>query len=238
MVIKNILVVIVILFSIAVENSYSQSYQITPLGLFDNLGVPNYLDKSDDIIDSEFITDIKNVLPEFKRVPVYHSDYLSNKETDIKVIDSAEVWVTFVQEGAAFLNSLGFFSYNTSKPVKKINDLNEIKIIFPNTSEVNQGGGLVPGNKVKIGVFPPNTTISWVLLSNGFQNGKVNIGNYPLFSKSKFNPEKSIKLKQHTVLLYEEKREKFLIGFEDCNREKGSDDDFNDLVFYVSANPI
>lgn len=237
---KNNFLILAIGYFLIITNqeAYSQSFKINPIGSFDNMGVPKYLDKPDDIIDTGFVSDINNVLPEFKSVPVYHSDYLNNKETDIKIIDSAEVWVTFVHEGAAFLNSLGFFSYNTTKPVEKISELKELKIIFPNTSEKNHGGGLLPGNKVKIGVFGPNTTISWVLLSNGFQNGKVTIGNYPLFSESKFNPEKNTKLKQHTVLLYEEKREKYLIGFEDADREKGTDDDFNDLVFYVTANPF
>jgi LruC domain-containing protein len=54
---------------------------------------------------------------------------------------------------------------------------------------------------------------------------------------NQFNPESAADKKPHNVLLYDSERSLVLIGFEDMNREGGSDDDFNDAVFYTTATP-
>jgi LruC domain-containing protein len=52
------------------------------------------------------------------------------------------------------------------------------------------------------------------------------------------NPEAAADKKQPAILLNDIGRGKFLLGFEDIRRDQGTDNDFNDAVFYVSANPI
>ena len=43
----------------------------------------------------------------------------------------------------------------------------------------------------------------------------------------------------HPPLLYDETRDLIILGFEDILRNNsGCDNDFNDAIFYVSANPI
>jgi hypothetical protein len=44
--------------------------------------------------------------------------------------------------------------------------------------------------------------------------------------------------KVHVVLLHDNPTQRFLIGFEDLRRDGSSDDDFNDVIIYASANPV
>ncbi|HMG07918.1 MAG TPA: LruC domain-containing protein, partial [Mucilaginibacter sp.] len=58
------------------------------------------------------------------------------------------------------------------------------------------------------------------------------------YSNDKFNPESTSAARKHSVMLYDAVHKLFLMGFEDTNRQSGSDNDFNDLVVYATANPI
>jgi len=50
-----------------------------------------------------------------------------------------------------------------------------------------------------------------------------------------FNPETNIDKKKHNVVLKDTQRQLLLIGFEDINRESGSDEDFNDGIFLFNG---
>jgi len=78
-----------------------------------------------------------------------------------------------------------------------------------------------------------------MLLRNGWNGNskQATEGLGLLYSNLELNPEADIKYRQHTVMLYDEKRSLFLLGFEDLIRP-GGDNDFNDAVFYATANPI
>jgi hypothetical protein len=56
------------------------------------------------------------------------------------------------------------------------------------------------------------------------------------YSNKNFNTFTTAAHRQHTVLLKDEVRELLLLGMEDTSRP-GGDNDFNDAVFYVTANP-
>jgi len=77
-----------------------------------------------------------------------------------------------------------------------------------------------------------------VLIADGFRNKTITSGISTLYSDKNLNPEPNSSLKQHTVLLNDIGRGKFLLSFEDMRRDGGADNDFNDAVFYVTANPI
>jgi hypothetical protein len=133
---------------------------------------------------------------------------------------------------------LGFYTYNYEDTVQTSPSKENITIIFPNVSKQYSGGGLLPGNKVRIGRFPAGTGIGWVLLANGFQNGQVTDGLWRVFSNPAFNPESNPLLQQHNVLLKEPNSERIILAFEDIRRDYSNcDQDFNDAIFYISANP-
>lgn len=87
------------------------------LGPWDNQGKPGYLLSSDDNITSSFLADVNASLPEFIRLPVSHPEYLSSiDDGNIELIEDAEVWVTFVHEGAGYRNALGYYTHQNGNP--------------------------------------------------------------------------------------------------------------------------
>lgn len=209
---------------------------------FDNNGVPTNLISPRDAVPSGMLTNINYTLPEGVSVP-QHNAYLldPNKKTNITIDALADVWVTFVHEGAGYRNVLGFFKYDINNPPKKTTDIDSVKIIFPNTSYYNSGGGLHSGDKVYIGRYPAGTGIGWVCISDGFRNGTITLNNWNwiLYSISTLNPQgANANLNQQTLLLYDNVDEKVLLTFEDIERDKGGDQDFNDVVYYITATPV
>lgn len=213
----------------------------TYLGAYESNGKPKYLEAVNDVIDAQFLKDINATLPEGKPVPTFNPQYLANSnQTDIRVLELADVWVTFVHEGAGWLNALGFYTYSLDNPPKTAAEIDTKTIIFPNVSYSGSGGGLASGNKVKIGRFPANTGIGWFLVGNGWSNSAraVGNGNYTVYSNPAFNPESTESLRQHNILIKDQGRNKLLLAFEDVRRDIPScDQDFNDAVFYVTASP-
>ncbi|MHC1774084.1 MAG: LruC domain-containing protein [Lentimicrobium sp.] len=208
------------------------------MGTFNGLGVPDYLEPANDPIGQDLLNDVNASLPEKRPVPQFNPDYLDTQnQTSLTITQESDVWVTFVHEGAGYKNVLGFYTYDVNNPPATVNNISAINVIYPNVSFQGSGGGLVSGNKVLIGRFPADTKIGWALLQNAY-NGTVNPNATTFFSDSWLNPESNSNLKQHTVQLLDPGRNIVLMGFEDMRRDNGSDNDFNDAIFYVTANPV
>lgn len=212
--------------------------QYNYLGNYTSDGTPLYFAPSD-VISTQTMTLLKNALPEGFPVPTYNPQYISSGyDTDIILEDSADVWVTFVDEGAGYKNVLGFYTYNINNPLTTTPAANAITIIFPNVSKAGSGGSLVAGNKVKIGTFPANTGIGFMLIADGWRSGAVSNGNWKLYSNPNFNPETNPSLRYHNVLIADSANRRVILGFEDIRRDNSScDNDFNDALFYITANP-
>lgn len=217
------------------------------LGNWNSKGVPNYLLAQNDLISAELINDINASLPEDSKVQDVNPQFISQGvNSALHIIENAVVELVFVHEGAGYKNVLGYFHYPTNNPPASVNDINKI-IAFPNASFNGSGGGLTSGNKVQLkywdgsafqNVFPAGTSIGWFIVANGYNNnGSINQYSSRYYSLSQFNPESTDQARQHNVLLYDQERALVLIGFEDLNRDGGSDDDFNDAVFYAAATP-
>ena len=61
---------------------------------------------------------------------------------DIVLKDNADVWVTFVGEGAGYKNVLGFYTYDAENPSDETPKPEDITIVFPNVSAKYSGGSL------------------------------------------------------------------------------------------------
>ena len=219
------------------------------LGSWKNDGTPNYLWPTNDAIDNSLLTDINASLPERIKLPVSHPEYLTTSdEGNIVLIEDAEVWLTFVHEGAGFVNTLGYYTHPNDNAPSSKSAITDATIVYPNISFVNLGGGLVSGNKVQLLYldpatqkyttrFPSGTTIAWFLTANGFGGSKIGAGYGTYYSDKRFNPEVALDKKKHNVILNDTKRKLLLIGFEDLQREQSSDEDFNDAVFYSTVTP-
>ncbi len=210
-----------------------------------SLGRPKYLEPTPDIIDASLLNYVNASLPEGKPLTTTHPEYLATSVTsNIVVTQTSDVWITFVSEGASFLNTLAFYSYDTDSPPSSVTlgsslgGIDKVTMVFPNASAYQSGGGLNSGDKVKIGRFEAGTTIAFVLLQNAWTGSGVSTTGTKFYSESKFNPELTTAKKKHSVLLYDNVHNLFLLGFEDTSRDQASDNDFNDLVVYATSNPV
>jgi hypothetical protein len=208
------------------------------LSTFNTLGKPFDLVTPQDPIRQDFLNDVNASLPEGLDIPSAKPEYLAaGSETNTVLTKAADVWVTYFHEGTDRENVLGFYQYPVGNPPVSTDDIDSISIIFPNASYPGGGGNLQPGDKMYIGNFPADTEIGWVLFSDGWNNRDVTLGEWQLYSEPSFNPETDATLRQHNILLYDNARDITVLGFEDMNREAGSDNDFNDVLFYISSNP-
>jgi len=218
---------------------YPTAPSLSFLGTWDGQGVPAYL-SIPDTLSATLLERVNASLPEQRPVPVWHPDYLSaGNLTSIALDDSAEVWVTFVHEGAGYRNALGFSAHPTGQKPATVDDIDSMVVAFPNLSFAGSGGGLRPGDKVRVGVFPAGTTLDWFLIANGWNSSSqmpVYDAGLTFHSNPEFNPELD-SLAQHCVALYDSELSLVLIGFEDMRRDRSCDHDFNDAVFYVTSNP-
>jgi LruC domain-containing protein len=203
------------------------------------LGRPVYLESTPDAIDASMLSFINASLPEGNALTKTHPEYLSTSAVpNLNMTATSDVWITFVSEGAGLLNSLAYYTYPTGSAPTSNFDIDNVTLVFPNTSAVGSAGGLKPGDKVKIGRFNAGTSIGFVLLQNAWTGTGVSTSTVKFYSDYKLNPETTIATKKHTVTLYDDVHKVFLMGFEDLNRQTESDNDFNDLVVYASSNPV
>lgn len=216
---------------------------LEPMGTYNTLGVPDYLEPINDVIDPGMLAMINATLPEYLDMTITHPEWIDPSiNYDIEVIEESEVWVTFVDEGACWHNTLGYYTYDLSNPPATKDDISTIFIILPNASEAGGScgtGGLQPGNKVHLGQFPANTGIGFVLLVRGWSTSShvVGLGAYQLYSNPDFNPQMGTpeaSQRQQFVMVYDDVRDILLTGIEDQQRPQG-DKDFNDLVFYITS---
>lgn len=228
-----------ILFQFLSLVGFAQNYSY--LGTYNSQGVPNYL-TTPDVLSQAFLKRVSASLPESYPVPYYNSHYIaSGTESNIVLIDSADVWITFVAEGAGYKNALAYYTFDANSPSPTAPAAEDIHIVFPNVSRLYSGGGLLPGDKVHLGSFAAGTGIGWVLIANGWNSSSQNVTNnlWTVFSNPNYNPEAVESLKYHNVQLIDEETERIVLGFEDIRRDYAScDQDFNDAIFYISANPI
>ena len=214
-------------------------YTIQTLGTWNSNGLPSYLLSPDEYVDPGLLARINESVPEYRPVPTYNPEYLTSTDKSLFLNDVADVWVTFVHEGAGYRNTLGFYVYDKNNPPKTANDIKTVTIIYPNTSFSGSGGQLNSGNKVHIGRFNSGQAIGWVLFANAFSNGTVGNGNWALYSNQALNSFiADASKRQHNVLLQDVGFDRIILCFEDIRRDQsGCDNDFNDAIFFITTNP-
>ncbi len=221
------------------KNPARYSYKLGRFTTGSNGGVPLYLLPTNDVISSAFLDDVNASLPEYLPVPKHNPEYLNpGIERNLILKEQCDVWITFVHEGAGYKNSLFYFVYNKNNKPTSITQIDSFITIFPNASYSGSGGGMNSGNKVYIGRFGADTAIGFALAANAWNGTTPTAGAGIYTSISSMNPETNPANKEHVVLLYDNPTQRFLIGFEDINRDQGSDNDFNDAIIYATANPV
>lgn len=206
------------------------SGQAWPNGYQQSTGKPNNLIWAKAEYSSEFFTRINNALPESKVNSVFLTDDIGS---NITLKEDGDVYVTFIHEGAGYLNSFGFFTFDKNSPPSNKFNVRET-IIFPNLSYPH----LASGHRVHLGNFKAGTSIGFFLAANGFSTttGVKNTASPFYYSIKNLNPEPTDILRQHNVLLRDPSTSEVIMGFEDLSRQTG-DNDFNDAVFSVKVTP-
>lgn len=208
------------------------------LGKYNGNGKPDYLLPENDKISESTLSDINASLPEYQSVEKLHPEYMKeDAKTSLDIKEASDVWITFVYEGTKYQNSLAYFTYPTGKKPKSTKEIETLTIILPNASLSGSGGELTSGNRVNIGKFDAGTFVGFCLVVNGWNKDKnlVDEGSNKFYSIDLLNPETAEKSKRHVVLLKDEKDKLIMIGIEGLDREKGSDHDFNDIIFYATT---
>lgn len=206
------------------------SGQAWPGGYNQNTGKPIEMVWARDEYTADFYQRINNALPEARINEAFLTD---DSGSTITLTEDAEVFVTFIHEGAGYRNAFGFFSYPTGNPPTSREDV-DVTIAFPNLSYPHMANG----HRVSLGNFTAGTTIGFFIAANGYSwwsGVKENRIPY-YYSLSDLNPEHTAELRQHVVLLYDDEVDEVIMGFEDLPRTWG-DNDFNDAVFSVKATP-
>jgi len=228
---------------------------------FNEVGVPDYLDEREEI-DSSFLNDVNESLPQARPLQKMHPEYLSNGlEANTLLTSNADVWITLLYDGSAQCDSLGYFTYQSTNPPVTPDDIVSNIIVFPNVQSYYRKrydkGGLYSGDKVYIGRFKAGTAIGYFIIRRGwwYIRGKA-VDTYattgepiiyysiPALNARNYTniPSKFIKFPittnfwKHSVLLYypELKREVLSIETKPQYHWKA---DVNDAIFYVDANP-
>lgn len=207
------------------------------LGTWDNSGLPDYLESPVDTLNDSTRYAVRDALPESVESPVANPEYFDNAPTNAELSQEADLYVTFIMEGAGWKNTLGFYTFDPNDPPESPEDLEDMTVIFPNVSAEGSGGSLIPGHTVHLGRFPAGTAVGFFLVAQGW-NGDVSNGYYTHYSNYEFNRESDSQLLQHNVLLNDITRNQLILAFEDVTRSSSScDNDFNDAVFSVSSYP-
>jgi len=185
----------------------------------------------------------------------------SDGKTNLSFTKDADVYVTFLSEGAGYRNAVGYFVYDTANPPTKVSDVKE-QVLFTNASAAGSGGALDVGGKTyqntwRLPTIKAGQSLGFFIASDGYNesgrlfNGArtsgVKDGQRPqwiFYTLRALNPEasNSKNLNVHTIMLKDytiatADLQRIVLGFEDINREYGGDHDFNDVLLAIHATP-
>ena len=182
------------------------------------------------------VDNIIAMFPERKDNRAANADLFNDENNLIlKLTKESPVYLTFVDEGAGWKNSLAYYTYDSGNPPTSADDI-ELHMLFPNTSKEGSGGGLKAGDRVQLGdeSFAANTVIGFCLIAKGWKNGATTDGAYRHFTNIEWNENEDGQKQQH-VLFKEQNCKDIVLCFEDI-RLPGGDKDFNDIIFTVNDN--
>jgi LruC domain-containing protein len=209
---------------------------------------------------ADLLTRVRYMLPEGRDIRQNAQGLIpdSDDTTNLRFAQEADVWVSFVSEGAGYRNSVGYFIYDQASPPRYPSEVAE-KMIFANTSMPAPLDALssTRQNTVYLGRLQAGQALGFVIVADGFSptgrtvNGtripgvRDNVSpRWVFYTLRGLNPEKpsSQNLNVHSVMLKDlsdatPSYQRLILAFEDINRESGGDHDFNDVVLAVHVNP-
>ena len=234
------LILVLLLLNACKKDPVTKEVKFTSTS-YDKVSTYNSQGKPDGLLKDTIPPDLLNfmdtLLPDGKNLTKSHPEFFSSSAIgDIKITSPSTVYITFVSQSGGLNNALAFYTYPTGQSPTKPEDITKITYVFPNAGSLTP---LVPGDKMNIGNFSAGTSIGFVLMVNAWNQTTASLNNDAVhfLTNDALNPEVDPSLKKHAVLIPYTPADKTLIGFEDYNRtSSGCDNDFNDVLFYVTVN--
>jgi hypothetical protein len=161
------------------------------------------------------------------------NNLIKNMPDDLKITGKTKLYLTYLNEYASYLNSLGFYTYDLNNPPATKDDIDPKTIIFPNCSKVGSGGNLERGDKVYLGEIDENTGIGFFLMSDAWDAKNLKIKNSIPKGIQYTNRTYNDGRLQH-FFLSDVANGKLYLTFEDIVLNK-SDYSFDDLMFFVET---
>ena len=193
-------------------------------------GVPDNVEPTEPCVT--LMANISELFPESMDVRTVHKDLFSDTaHLNIYVKEETPVFVSFIDEGAGWRNTFGYYAYPAGNPPQSIEDL-EKQIVFPNVSKVGEGGGLDFGDRVQLGdgSFPAGTVIGFYIVAQGWKNGLTTDGVYTQYTDRIFNNDQA----QQSTLFVSSGCDDIVLTFEDIRvKESSCDHDFNDIILTI-----
>ncbi|KAA8681322.1 LruC domain-containing protein [Vibrio gigantis] len=211
-------------------------------------GKPNITYSIADSLPQDVLSNVYSMLPEGSTV---NSAFIAPEryssidiDDELNGAEYALAKITFLNEGAGYRNSLGYFVFDTNNPPVTKDDINAHVIVFPNTS-VASAGEMQEGDTIDLSVeLTAGQTLAFFIISNGWgwsgsYNNIDSLSSWgtPFYSYPAINPEATAENRRHNVAFLDTENEFLVIGFEDIYRPSG-DNDFNDLIFTVEVTPF
>jgi hypothetical protein len=158
----------------------------------------------------------------------YEQLFNDGSQQRIVLTQDAEIYVSFVAEGATIGNVLGYYIYNSSNTPGSPEEIQK-ELIFPNidNSVLNSGDT----RKLGSSEFKAGTVIGFFLIVGGYRNDGVYLKRPTSYTDHNWNRDQA---KQH-VLYQESECGSIIVGFEDKSTAT-ADKDYNDIIFMVSDN--
>src|SRR5690606_2661005 len=96
---------------------------------YDESGKPLNLETRE-VVSSELLQYINSSLPERQDVRTHHPSYIAEKASSVlNIVQLSDVWLTYVHEGATFLNTFGYYTYKTGNPPQTVDDIDTIHYV-------------------------------------------------------------------------------------------------------------
>ena len=173
---------------------------------------------------------IMEQFPEYKNNEANQALLFDAKaEKHVSLTQESEVFVTYISEGAGYLNTFGWYSYPKSSPPKSAGDL-QLHVLFPSVN----GRILKQGDMLKLQNenFSAGTVIGFFLIVGGWHDGAVDYSMPTLYTDYSLNPSGQ----QQHILFKQKDCGDVVLAFEDRMPGEGTDSDFNDIIFTVTDN--
>ncbi len=219
-----------------VESKDSVIFVATGLGGLKILAISIDEGVPDDVEPTEpcetLMANISEMFPERLDVRNVHDDLFSETAMlSIHVTEETPVYVSFIDEGAGWRNTFGYYTYPEDNPPQSIDEI-EKHIVFPNVSGIGEGGGLDYGDRVQLGdgSFPAGTVIGFYIVAQGWKNGLTVDGVYTHYTDRQFNIDQA----QQSTLFVSSDCDDIVLTFEDIKVSSSScDHDFNDIILTI-----